>query len=78
MRMKPRVIKANVNPNLIVNTNLLDFVDFLQSVPSIHAKKYSHDVSNFPGTNLSIVDLTVTIYIPYTEAADVALSRWQR
>ena len=76
--MKARVINANLNPNLIVNTNVLNYVDFLQSVPAIHAKKYSHDVSNLPGTNRSIVVLTVTFYIPYTEAADVALSRRQR
>ena len=44
-----------------MNTNLSNDVDFLQSIPAIHAKKYSHDVSTLPGTNLSIVDLTVTL-----------------
>ena len=61
-----------------MKTNLSNDVDFLQSIQSIHAKKYSHNVSNLPGTNLSIDDLTVTIYISNIEAADIALSRQQR
>ena len=76
--MKARVINANLNPDFNLKTNLFNDVDFLQSVPSIHAKNYRHDVSNLPGTNLSTDNLTVTIYISNTEAADVALSRRQR
>ena len=76
--MKARVINANLNPDFNLKSNLFNDVDFLQSVPAIHAKKYSHDVSNLPGTTVSIDDLTVTIYIPDTEAADIALSQRQR